>query len=99
MMKTQRLHISSYRLSYWHATQRARHEQGDVLNCIFCQYAEGVALMKDVVAHLKRKGFPIVEYDDRSFIVELQNIEHLPPHDSFATKQALFDYIGGTQRS
>ena len=55
--------------------------------------------MKDVVAHLKRKGFPIVEYDDRSFIVELQNSKHLPSHDSFTTKQALFDYIGGTQRS
>ena len=98
-MKTQQLQISSYRLSYWHATQRARHEQGDVLNCVFCQYAEGVALMKDVVAHLKGKGFTIVEYDDRSFIVEFQNIEPLQSHDSFTTKQALFDYIGGTQRS
>ena len=49
--------------------------------------------MKDMVAYLKRKGFPIFEYDDRSFIVELQDNEYL---DSFTTKQALFDYIGGT---
>ena len=97
-MKTQQLQISSYRLSYWHAPQRARHEPGDVLDCVFCQYAEGVALMKDVVAHLKGKGFPIIEYDERSFIVELQNVEPRTPHDSLATKQALFDYIGGTQR-
>lgn len=54
--------------------------------------------MKDVVAHLKGKGFPIVECDDRSFIVELPSIELQTPHDSLATKQALFDYIGGTQR-
>ena len=31
--------------------------------------------MKDVVAHLKGKGFPIIEYNERSFIVELQNVE------------------------
>lgn len=96
-MRTQRLHISSYRLSYWHAPQRARHESGDVLNCVFCQYAEGVALMKDMVAHLKGKGFPIVECDERSFIVELQSIEPQTRHDSFTTKQSLFNYIGGAQ--
>ena len=55
--------------------------------------------MKGVVAHLKGKGFQIVEYDDRSFIVEFQNIEPLQFHDSFTTKQTLFDYIGGTQLS
>ena len=54
--------------------------------------------MKDVVAHLKGKGFPIIEYNERSFIVELQNVEPRTRHDSLATKQALFDYIGGTQR-
>ncbi|MCY4614752.1 MAG: hypothetical protein OXB94_14180 [Nitrospira sp.] len=54
--------------------------------------------MKGVMAHLKRKGFPIVEYDDRSFIVELQNSKHLQSRDSFTTKQALFDYIGSAQR-
>ena len=36
--------------------------------------------MKDVVAHLKGKGFPIIEYDERSFIVELQNVEPRTPH-------------------
>ena len=35
--------------------------------------------MKDVVAHLKGKGFPIIEYDERSFIVELQNVEPRTP--------------------
>ena len=54
--------------------------------------------MKDVVAHLKRKGFPIIEYDERSFLVELHNVKPRTSHDSVATKQALFDYIGGTQR-
>ncbi len=54
--------------------------------------------MKDVVAHLKGKGFPIMEYDDRSFIIELQNVEPLPSRASFTTKQVLFDYIGGKQR-
>ena len=94
----QRLHISSYRLAYWHAAQRARHEPGDMLTCVFCQYAEGVALMKDVVAHLKGKGFSIVECDDRSFVVDLQPTESPTPRTFLSTQRALLDYIGGPQR-
>lgn len=68
---TQSMHISSYRLAYWHAPKRARHEEGDVFTCVFCQYSEGIARMKDVVAHLRRVGFPITNYDTRSFTIEI----------------------------
>ena len=64
--------ITSYRLAYWHAPQRARHEEHDIFTCIFCQYSEGVARMKDVVAHLRKQGFPISTHDARSLTLDVE---------------------------
>ena len=66
-----RLTMSSYRLAYWHAPKRARHEEDEILDCVFCKYQEGVALMDDVVGFLMTAGFPIECHDDRSFTVTL----------------------------
>ena len=75
---TRLLRISSYRLAFWHAAKRARHEEFDVLDCVFCQYSEGVARMRDVAGYLHRRGFTIADCDDRSLTIALYD----PPDTS-----------------
>ena len=70
---TRYLYITSYRLAFWHASKRAQHEEGDDLDCIFCQYSEGVARIHDVIGYLQRQGFTISEFDDRSFTITLDD--------------------------
>ena len=91
------LKMSSYRLAYWHAPKRARHEEDDFLDCVICKYQEGVALMEDVVGYLKRAGIPVWSHDDRSFSVPLS---HDPDcSDEFAkqahSKRMLYELISG----
>ena len=69
---TRLLKISSYRLAFWHASKRARHEESDILDCIFCQYSEGVARMRDVAGYFHRRGFTIADCDDRSVTIVLE---------------------------
>ena len=91
------LKMSSYRLAYWHAPKRARHEEDEILDCVFCKYQEGVALMDDVVGFLMTVGFPVLSHDDRSFTVTLSNDPDRS--DLFATharsKGALYELISG----
>ena len=89
--------MSSYRLAYWHAPKRARHEEDEILDCVFCKYQEGVALMDDVVGYLMKVGFPVWSHDDRSFTVTLS---HDPDRsDPFAkqehSKEGLYELISG----
>ena len=79
---TQDLHVTSYRLAFWHASKRAQHEEGDDLNCIFCQYTEGVARIHDVIGYLQRQGFIISEFDDRSFTITFDELpkSSVKPH-------------------
>ena len=89
--------MSSYRLAYWHAPKRARHEEDEILDCVFCKYQEGVALMDDVVGFLMRVGFSVLSHDDRSFTITLS---HEPDSsDAFAkpahSKRALYELLSG----
>lgn len=92
---TRHLKISSYRLAFWHAPKRARHEEGDDLDCVFCQYTEGVARMRDVAGYLHRRGFTITECDDRALTLNLDD----PSSDSdtllLHDKAALLRIISG----
>jgi len=73
LVMKQHFHITSYRLAFWHASERARHEEGGDLDCVFCQYSEGVARIHDVIGYLQRQGFTISEFDDRSFTITLDD--------------------------
>ena len=93
---TKRIRISSYRLAYWHAPQRARHhEEADVFTCIFCQYNEGVARMKDVVAHLRQHRFPVTAYDARSFILEAKQTASTTDDHGISATAGLAAYVSG----
>ena len=92
---TRHLRISSYRLAFWHAPKRARHEEDDVWDCVFCQYSEGVARMRDVVAYLMRRGFTIAEFDDRSFTIELNESSGASDKILSHGKSALIKVISG----
>lgn len=89
------MRITSYRLAYWHAPQRARHEEGEVFTCIFCQYSEGVARMKDVVAHLRQQGFSIADHDARSFTLEVTKKESTTGSRQLSTTAVLAAYVSG----
>ena len=91
------LQVSSYRLAFWHASKRTRHEEGDDLDCIFCQYSEGVARMCDIVGYLQRRGFTIVEFDDRSFTVALDESSGTTDKILSHNKSALLRIISGQQ--
>ena len=91
------LKMSSYRLAYWHAPKRARHEEDEILDCVFCKYQEGVALMDDVVGFLMNAGFTVESHDDRSFTVTFSpdtDRSDAPPTNtrSFGT---LYELISG----
>jgi hypothetical protein len=51
-------------MAFWHASQRAKHDDEDIWDCLFCQYSEGIASMKDIANYLRRKGFQIMDSDD-----------------------------------
>ena len=89
--------MSSYRLAFWHAPKRARHEEDEILDCVFCKYQEGVALMDDVVGFLMTAGFNVESHDDRSFTVTLSHdpdrLDVIPKHTrSIGT---LYELISG----
>ena len=90
--------ISSYRLAFWHAPQRARHEEGDIFTCIFCQYSEGIARIKDVVDHLRQQGFLIPTYDSRSFNLEAISPEEIPGNRLPTVITRLSTYVSGLSR-
>ena len=92
---TKPIRITSYRLAYWHAPQRACHEEGDVFTCIFCQYSEGIARMKDVVAHLCQHGFPITAHDARSFLLEVEKKESATGSRQQSAVAVLSAYVSG----
>ena len=96
-MMPRHLHVTSYRLAFWHAPKRARHDEGDVLDCIFCQYSEGVARMRDVVGYLHRRGFSIVEFDDRSFTVVFDESPGRTEKALACNKSSLLRLISGQQ--
>jgi len=83
------LHLTSYRMAFWHAPQRAKHDDEDIWDCLFCQYSEGIASMKDIANYLRRKGFQIMDSDDRSIMVIA------PLADMTTTKNKLFQLIAG----
>ena len=70
---TRHLRITNYRLAFWHAPKRARHEEDDDLDCIFCQYSEGVARINDVTSYLERLGFTISSFDDDSLTISFSD--------------------------
>lgn len=92
------VHISSYRLAFWHAPQRARHEDFDVFSCIFCQYSEGVARMQDIVAHLREQGFPITGHEARSFTLESEQTESTTGNHKTSATARLSAYVSGKSR-
>jgi len=92
---TSHLRISSYRLAFWHAPKRARHEEDDDLDCIFCQFTEGVARMRDVAGYLHRRGFTITECDDRSLTIALDDPSETSDTILSHDKSALLRIISG----
>ena len=91
------LTMSSYRLAYWHAPKRARHEEDEILDCVFCKYQEGVALMDDVVGFLMTAGFTVESHDGRSLTITLS---HDPDRSDVLPKHArsigtLYELISG----
>ena len=94
---TRHLHITSYQLAFWHASKRARHEEGDDLDCIFCQYCEGVARINDVITYLQRQGFTISEFDDRSFTITLNDSPNSSERPDSKSKNDLVQSISGKQ--
>ena len=94
---TRQLHITSYRLAFWHAPKRARHEDSDDLDCIFCQYSEGVARIHDVIGYLQRQGFTISEFDDRSFTITLDDSPNSSGTLHSKGKNELIHSISGKQ--
>lgn len=87
--------ITSYRLAFWHAPSRARHEDLDVMTCIFCQYSEGVARIQDVVAHLRNQGFSIATHDARSFTLGTDLTESKTSNRQSSNTAALAEYVSG----
>ena len=94
---TRQLHITSYRLAFWHAPKRAIHEDSDDLDCIFCQYSEGVARIHDVVSYLQRQGFTILEFNDRSFTIALEDSPNSSGKLDTKSKNDLVRTISGKQ--
>jgi hypothetical protein len=92
---THHLRISSYRLAFWHAPKRARHEEGDDLDCVFCQFSEGVAQMRDVAGYLHRRGFTIADCDDRSLTLALDETSGTSDTILSHDKAALLRIISG----
>ena len=90
--------VSSYRIAFWHAPQRARHEDSDVVACIFCQYSEGVARMQDIVAHLRQQGFSIAAHGERSFTLEGEQGESKVGSRQSSATAALAAYVSGRSR-
>ena len=90
------LRMSSYRLSYWHAPKRARHDEWEILDCVICRYTEGVALMDDIVGYLRRLGFPITNFDERTFTLDLTPRHSTSGLKTHNTKDALFQPLSGT---
>ena len=76
-------------MAFWHASQRAKHDEDEIWDCLFCQYSEGIASMQDIAKYLRRKGFQIMDSDDRSIMVMA------PCADVTTTKTQLFQLIAG----
>ncbi len=83
------LHLTSYRMAFWHSSQRAKHDEDEIWDCLFCQYSEGIASMQDIAKYLRRKGFQIRGSDDRSLMVMA------PFADITTTKNQLLQLIAG----
>ena len=92
---TQHLRITNYRLAFWHAPKRARHEEGDDLDCIFCQYSEGVARINDVTNYLERLGFTISSFDDHSLTISFSDSPDSPSKPHSRNRDDLVRIISG----